>query len=204
MADNEWKEQAEAHIAELQAQIARLTTKAGNSDIANAIRDAMAAVHPNAVETGETSGPPSSRPSTLRTEIPIFSGTYLEDVNSWLSLVEDALTLYHLPNEEYTASAASYLRNKVILWYVQARMDNDDIAPHWHVFKQALLTKYNSDLRIDEIRSRLSTLRFTNRDLNRYITDFCALALQLNNTQMAFGDKMSYLSNPLPLDLVRH
>ena len=128
-----------------------------------------------------------------------FRGSFFEDINQWLGLIEDQLRLHGQPQELWTLAASGLLREEARLWWVEQRKANNGMAPSWEVFKAAIKAKYDTDLRADEIRLKMEALTFKG-DLDDYILKFRKLVAQLPDSEMTFHDKRRNFLRPLPAE----
>ncbi|TFK57571.1 hypothetical protein OE88DRAFT_1651369 [Heliocybe sulcata] len=87
-------------------------------------------------------------------------------------------------------------------WYVAQKTTRGDIGFSWRELKEALVSKYDSPLRIESLRSAVRDIKFKG-DVADYCAQFRTLESQVPAIDMTFPDRLAYFVNPLPFDIAR-
>ncbi|TFK54647.1 hypothetical protein OE88DRAFT_1805091 [Heliocybe sulcata] len=87
-------------------------------------------------------------------------------------------------------------------WYVAQKTTRGDIGFSWRELKEALVSKYDSPLRIESLRSAVRDIKFKG-DVADYCAQFRMLESQVPALDMTFPDRLAYFVNPLPFDIAR-
>jgi len=169
--------------------------------IENRMNEAGARARRAEAQAAATSQARTNR-SSLKTSMPVFKGTYLEDVRSWMSIVEDQLRLHNVPYAEWAIAASSSLKDEALSWYIELKKTNGDRAPTWTQLTRLLIQKADSPYRVDELRARLLSLRYKD-DIPDYIERFRQISTQIRNEEMTFGDRKAYFLRNLPGEIAR-
>src|SRR5947207_9775908 len=150
---------------------------------------------------------PSSMPSykgITRVKLPKFHGKYTEDVNAWISIIEDQFTLNRTPRKSKVVTISALLKDDAQTWYIWLK--NQYRRPlTWTEFKKELQVKFaESTVRTAALRDKLQSIPYDGpASMEKYVSKFRSLESQIPAKEMAFGDRLHYFIAPLELDLRR-
>ena len=96
-----------------------------------------------------------------------FSGNKNENVNDWLSIVEDNMKIANVPQDDYVLVASTYLRQNALQFYQSIRNTNPDWAEYREQFKEYFLPPNYQQILYD----KLSNLK-CKESIQDYIRDF--------------------------------
>lgn len=143
----------------------------------------------------------SVRPTPLKAPNPEFRGTVSEDVKAFLSKVRDLFTINNTPTEHWALTAASLLKGEAAVWAQQYRHENGIIDGQnfdWEAFRTALIVRYHDNSgRGEDLRDQLAGIRYKG-NMSDFIEKFNSVSLQIDDNEMAFGDRKQYFLGPLP------
>jgi len=137
-------------------------------------------------------------------KLPSFRGQYTENVNAWLILIEDRFRIAQTPEHMKIASVSSLLRDDALTWYLWIRSEYPR-PPSWEEFKKELRVKFaESPVRTGFLRKTLSSIKYSGpNDMERYISQFRSIEIQISHNDMTLGDKLEYFIRPFDLSLQR-
>src|SRR5947207_9233595 len=150
---------------------------------------------------------PSSAPNykgISGVKLPKFHGEYTEDVNAWISIIEDQFTLNWTPKKSKVVAVSALLRDDALTWYIWSK--NQYRRPlTWTEFTRELQVKLaESTVRTAALRDRLQSIPYDGpASMEKYVSKFRSLESQIPVKEMAFGDRLHYFIALLELDLRR-
>src|SRR5947207_5301196 len=150
---------------------------------------------------------PSSAPNykgISGVKLPKFHGEYTEDVNAWISIIEDQFTLNRTPKKSKVVAVSALLKDDALTWYIWLK--NQYRRPlTWAEFKRELQVKFaKSTVRTAALRDKLQSIPYDGPvTMEKYVSKFRSLESQIPVKEMAFGDRLHYFIAPLELDLRR-
>jgi len=119
---------------------------------------------------------PSSMPSykgITRVKLPKFHGKYTEDVNAWISIIEDQFTLNRTPRKSKVVTISALLKDDAQTWYIWLK--NQYRRPlTWTEFKKELQVKFaESTVRTAALRDRLQSIPYDGpASMEKYVSKF--------------------------------
>src|SRR5947207_8001478 len=150
---------------------------------------------------------PSSAPNykgISGVKLPKFHGEYTEDVNAWISIIEDQFTLNRTPKKSKVVAVSALLKDDALTLYIWLK--NQYQRPlTWTEFKRELQVKFaESTVRTAALRDKLQSIPYDGpATMEKYVSKFRSLESQIPVKEMAFGDRLHYFIAPLELDLRR-
>lgn len=137
-------------------------------------------------------------------KLPTFHGRYTENVNAWLILIEDRFRIAQTPEHMKIASISSLFHDDALTWYLWIRSQYPH-APTWEEFKKELQVKFaDSPIRTSFLRKALSSVKYSGpNEMEKYISQFRSIEIQVSHTDMTLGDKLEYFIRPFELSLQR-
>jgi hypothetical protein len=137
-------------------------------------------------------------------KLPAFHGRYTENVNAWLILIEDRFRIAQTPEHMKIASISSLFHDDALTWYLWIRSQYPH-APTWEEFKKELRVKFaDSPVRTGYLRKALSSIKYSgNNEMEKYISQFRSIEIQISYSDMTLGDKLEYFIRPFELSLQR-
>ena len=167
--------------------------------------------------------PPSSSPSRLPTtpkpeedessfykalagtRLPYFHGRYTDNVNAWITIIEDRFWLTKIPERVKIASISSLFKGDALMWYLDIRSQYNK-QPTWEEFKRELRVKFaDSPIRTSYLRKKLRSVQYDGPfEMEQYISGFRSIEIQITKEDMTYGDKLEYFLRPFSKDLQRH
>jgi hypothetical protein len=159
---------------------------------------------------GTSSTAPADDASTTKPKIltgvklPKFYGKYTEDVNAWISIIEDQFFIHQVAEKHRVASISPLLKDDALTWYLWLKSQYRRPIT-WKELKKELHVKYaESTVRTSALREMLKNLSYNGpKTIERYISKFRSLEQQISTKEMAFGDRLQYFLSPLEKDLRR-
>jgi Ty3 transposon capsid-like protein len=139
----------------------------------------------------------SNSRSLTGVKLPRFYGKYTEDINSWITIIEDQFFL-HATKEKYkVANISPLLQDDALIWYTWLKAQYRRPIT-WNEFKQELRTKYaDSTVRTSALREKLKTVPYNGpSSVEKYVSKFRSLEQQIATKEMAFGDCFHYFISP--------
>jgi hypothetical protein len=136
--------------------------------------------------------------------LPKFHGRYTEDVDAWIAIIEDQFILSGIEGRHKVPSISALLVDDARLWYVWLRKEFGH-ALGWEEFTKELRIKFSeSPVRISAIRNMLQSVPYSGPELmEKYISEFRSMEIQLSAKEMAFGDRLHYFIGPFETGLQR-
>jgi hypothetical protein len=166
--------------------------------------------------------PPSSSPSRLPTtpaheddgsfykavsgtKLPFFRGRYIDNVNAWITIIEDRFWLIKTPERAKIATVSALFKGDALIWYLDIRSQYVK-QPTWEEFKRELRVKFaDSPIRTSYLRKKLRSIPYEGPfEMEQYISEFRSIEIQIIKEDMTFGDKLEYFLQPFSKDLQRH
>jgi Ty3 transposon capsid-like protein/Zinc knuckle len=163
---------------------------------------------PEIEETTDTELPVAPFSSNSRSltgvKLPRFYGKYTEDVNSWISIIEDQFFLHSTKEKYKVANVSPLLQDDALTWY--SWLKGQYRRPiTWPEFKRELRTKYaESTVRTSALREKLKTVPYNGpNSVEKYVSKFRSLEQQISAKEMAFGDRLHYFISPFETEFRR-
>jgi len=99
---------------------------------------------------------------------------------------------------------SSLFHDDALTWYLWIRSEYPQ-APTWEEFKKELRVKFaESPVRTGFLRKTLSSIKYSGfSDMERYISQFRSIEIQISHNDMTLGDKLEYFIRPFELSLQR-
>lgn len=69
------------------------------------------------------SAPASVRPASIKADLPLFRGRDSDDVNAWISIIEDYLTAQHVPIADWVTQTSILLRDDAMRSYIAVKKE---------------------------------------------------------------------------------
>ena len=136
--------------------------------------------------------------------LPKFYGKYTEDVNAWITIIEDQFFLAQTPDDVKIATISALFKDEALTWYLWLR-DQYQRPPSWEEFKKELRVKFaESTVRTAALRDKLQSLPYDGPDsMEEYIYKFRSLEVQIPTKEMALGDRIQYFIAKFETELRR-
>src|SRR5438105_10346432 len=102
------------------------------------------------------------------------------------------------------ASISSLFHDDALTWYLWIQSAYPH-PPTWEEFKKELRVKFaDSPVHTGFLRKALSSTKYSGpNDMEKYISQFRSLEIQILNYDMTLGDKLEYFIRPFELSLQR-
>jgi hypothetical protein len=102
------------------------------------------------------------------------------------------------------ASISSLFHDDALTWYLWIRSQYRH-APTWEEFKKELRVKFaDSPVRTGYLRKALSSIKYSRpNEMEKYISQFRSIEIQISYSDMTLGDKLEYFIRPFELSLQR-
>lgn len=84
------------------------------------------------------------RPHSLGVKLRSFNGKYTENVQAWISIIEDQFVANHTPKDTKVASISGLFKGVAETWYLWLKGEYGR-TPSWEELKQELLIKFAQD-----------------------------------------------------------
>ena len=137
-------------------------------------------------------------------KLPKFHGKYTEDVNAWISVIEDQFLLHRTPQRSKVAAVSALLVDDALTWYIWLKEQYGRL-PTWTEFCRELRRKYaESPIRTAALRDRLQSIPYDGTNMRKYVSKFRSLEMQISAQDMAFGDRLNYFIMPFDVELKRY
>jgi hypothetical protein len=137
-------------------------------------------------------------------KLPVLLGNYEEDVNAWISTIEDQFFIYNTPEKYKVASISPLLEEAAKTWYIWLKGEYRRRLT-WREFKMELKKKFiESATRMQALRDKLQVVPYNGlQRMDEYVIQFRILEQQISTKEMAFGDRVNYFIAPLEKELQR-
>jgi Retrotransposon gag protein/Zinc knuckle len=137
-------------------------------------------------------------------KLPKFHGKYTDDVNAWISIIEDQFYLQQTSKKAKVPAVSALLRDDARTWYIWLKQQYQRPLG-WKEFKKELRVKFaESTVRTAALREKLQSISYEGPDtMEDYISRFRSLESQIPIKEMAFGDRLHYFIRPFEVDLKR-
>ena len=129
-----------------------------------------------------------------------FSGKPNENVQAWISLAEEALTVSQVPMDLWTYVVVQSLQDGAVTWYIAKKHENNDQTLQWDDMKQAMIIQWNNPARINELCMHLDTLPGKG-SIAEYICQYQEIESQIPAKDMSSGDRIYKFITHLPSEL---
>jgi Ty3 transposon capsid-like protein/Zinc knuckle len=135
---------------------------------------------------------------------PKFHGKYTEDVNAWITIIEDQFYLNPTAEATKIAAVSALFKDDALTWYLWLR-NQYQRPPSWTEFKKELQVKFaDSPVHTAALRIQLSNVPYNGpSSMESYISKFRSLEVQISVSEMAFGDRLHYFIAPFEMKLKR-
>jgi hypothetical protein len=137
-------------------------------------------------------------------KLPKFYGNYTDDVNAWISIIEDQFYLQRTPKKMKVAAVSALFKGDARTWYIWLKQQYQRPLT-WKEFKKELRVKFaESTVRTAALREKLQLIPYDGpATMEKYVSKFRSLESQIPVKEMAFGDRLHYFIQPLEVDLKR-
>jgi hypothetical protein len=145
------------------------------------------------------------RPHSLGVKLRSFNGKYTENVQAWISIIEDQFVANHTPKGTKVASISGLFKGVAETWYLWLKGEYGR-TPSWEELKQELLIKFaQSPIRKSALRDKLKGVPYEGANkMGGYVSQFRYIETQIAEEEMAFQDRFSYFIDPFSVNLQRH
>ncbi|KAK7019389.1 hypothetical protein VNI00_018102 [Paramarasmius palmivorus] len=181
-------------VARSEAEIAHVQQENISAErLSSAFRDAVS----NITLTLPTGS--SSRSSSLRVDLPQFRGTFNENVQAWISIVQDQLLASQVPKDNWGAAVSGLLREGAQTWYLAKKQERGDRPLTWDELTTELKAHFDAPTRIDDLRRSLHQCKYRG-NMTEYIPRFQRIEIQLPSSEMTFSERKYLFIQSLPPD----
>lgn len=134
----------------------------------------------------------SSKP-LVGVKLPVFRGKYTDNVHAWLTVIRDRFHLHKTPDDEKIPNISALFEDDALVWYLDLRRKYPR-PPTWEEFELELEVKFaQNPVRISWLRRLLKSLKYDGpQDMEKYVSEFRSIEIQISNQDMAFGDRLGY------------
>jgi hypothetical protein len=134
----------------------------------------------------------SSKP-LVGVKLPVFRGKYTDNVHAWLTVIRDRFHLHKTPDDEKIPNISALFEDDALVWYLDLRRKYPR-PPTWEEFELELEIKFaQNPVRISWLRRLLKSLKYDGpQDMEKYVSEFRSIEIQISNQDMAFGDRLNY------------
>ena len=138
-------------------------------------------------------------------KLPIFHGRYMENVNAWITIIEDRFFLAETPDNKKIADISALFMDDALVWYLDLRTKYLHGPPSWEEFKMELHVKFaDSPVRMSYLRKSLKTVPYGGpNEMEQYISAFRSIEIQITENEMRLGDRLKYFLAPFNTALKR-
>lgn len=145
------------------------------------------------------------RSHSLGVKLRTFNGKYTENVQAWISIIEDQFVANHTPDDTKVPSISALFKLEAETWYLWLK-DNYGRTPTWNELKQELLVKFApSSIRKNALRDKLRGVPYDGpKKMGSYVSQYRYIETQIPVNEMAFYDRFSYFIAPFSGTLQRH
>ena len=137
--------------------------------------------------------------------IPARNNGQAEDVNSWITIIEDQFFLHSTKEKYKVANVSPLFQDDALTWY--SWLKGQYRRPiTWNKFKRELRMKYaESTVRTSALREKLKTVPYSGpSSVEKYVSRFRSLEQQISAKEMAFGDRLHYFISPFKTEFLLH
>src|SRR5271154_666712 len=127
-------------------------------------------------------------------KLPNFRGKYTDNVHAWLAIIRDRFHLHKTPDDEKIANISALFKDDALVWYLDLQKKYPHRAPTWEEFEMELDVKFaQNPVRISWLRRLLKFIEYNGpQDMERYVSEFRSIEIQISDYDMAFGDRLNY------------
>ena len=138
-------------------------------------------------------------------KLPIFHGRYIENVNAWITIIEDRFFLAETLDNKKIPDISALFMDDALVWYLDLQTKYLHGPPLWKEFKMELHVKFaDSSVRMSYLRKSLKTVPYGGpNEMEQYISAFRSIEIQITVNEMRLGDRLEYFLAPFNTALKR-
>jgi hypothetical protein len=97
--------------------------------------------------------------STLHMTLQLFYRRQNENLQAWIGLAKEVLTLARISRDLWASLVVQHLQDAAMTWYISKKRENNNTVLTWDEMEATMEEQWNNPARINELHMHLHTLK---------------------------------------------